>query len=69
MNTKEGGVFIPNEEDFEKIKLRKDLGCTLEEAIEKLTDTFYMCNEIRDYKNKIVWKRDENEIHNSKWGL
>lgn len=61
MNKKDGGIFIPNEEYFESLRLRKELPAPLDEVIKKLVEMFEMCNEIRDYKNKVVWKRDAIE--------
>ena len=61
MSKKEsGGIFIPNAEYFERLRLRKDLDAPLEEVIKEMIEMFPMCNEIRNYKNQIVWKRDDS---------
>lgn len=62
MNKKDGGVFITNGEIFESLKLKKNLDKSLEEVIEEMVYMFPNCNEIRDYKNKVVWKRDDKNF-------
>ena len=61
MNKKEsGGIFIPDTEVFESLRLKKKLDKPLEEVIKEMIEMFPMCNEIRNYKNQVVWKRVDN---------
>ena len=65
MNKKDGGVFIPNGEIFESLRLKKNLDKSSKEVIKEMLYMFPNCNEIRDYKNKVVWKRDDNSVEKS----
>lgn len=59
MNNKNGGILVPDTEVFESLRLKKKLDKPLEEVIKEMVEMFPMCNEIRNYKNQIVWKRED----------
>ena len=42
---------------------KKKLDKPLEEVIKEMIEMFPMCNEIRNYKNQIAWKRDDTNAN------